>query len=72
MHKFPTSFFNGFIWSFISIVTCNVTSQCPYHDHRQNSCQEEYHYKGIDDGEPMDLNIAHSEVNVPTTGPTDF
>ncbi len=54
-----------------SVVFCDVSTQGSDDDHCEDTSQEEDNNNRVDDWEPMDLYITHSEVRVPTRGPTD-
>ena len=40
-------------------------------DHSQNSGQEKYDDDAVDDGKPVNLHIAHSQIGIPAGCPAD-
>ena len=48
------------------IVAGNVTTKRSNDDHRENTSEKEDNNHGVDDWKPMDLNITHRQVRVPS------
>mmetsp|Transcript_17586 Transcript_17586/g.51086 ORF Transcript_17586/g.51086 Transcript_17586/m.51086 type:complete len:325 (+) Transcript_17586:762-1736(+) len=53
------------------VVALQVLVQRAHHDHGYHAAQEEHNHQRVDDGEPVDLLVAHEQVSVPAAGPLD-
>lgn len=60
------SFQYGFVFS---IVFGNVASERTQQDHAENAGKKEDDDKRVDNGEPVDLHVAHFEIGIPAASP---
>ena len=54
------------------IVTVEVAPQRAHHDHRDDARQEQHDRERVEDREPVDLIVAHVQVQIPPRRPTDW
>lgn len=53
----------------VRVVSGDILSQRSDHYHCQNARQKEHNHQWVDDAEPVNLHITHSQVSIPSTGP---
>lgn len=53
----------------VRVVSGDILSQRSDHYHCQNTRQKEHNHQWVDDAEPVNLHITHSQVSIPSTGP---
>mmetsp|Transcript_27966 Transcript_27966/g.65311 ORF Transcript_27966/g.65311 Transcript_27966/m.65311 type:complete len:466 (-) Transcript_27966:756-2153(-) len=71
MHQLPARLLLHLLRSVDRVVPVKISMQRPHHDHRHHARQEEDDHERIDDREPVDLIVAHVQVEVPSRRPFD-
>lgn len=71
VHELPARLLEQLLLLLHRVVLRQVPPQRPHHNHRDDARQQQHYHERVQDGEPVDLVVAHVEVEIPAARPRD-